>query len=87
MLRSIAIETLQKYADKFENDFDLDVDGDFLTINNSNGQFLLNYHPTLDQLWLASPLTGAHHFRYESDWLCTRTGKTLEAILQKDLYA
>lgn len=87
MSRAIAIQTLQEYSDKFENDFDLDVDGDFLKINHPNGQFLLNYHPTLDQLWLASPLTGAHHFRYENVWLCTRTSRTLAEILEKDLYA
>ena len=87
MSRVIALETLQKYADKFENDFDLDLYCDFLKINHAKGQFLLNYHPTLGQLWLASPLTGAHHFRYENIWLCTRTGKALAEILEKDLYA
>jgi frataxin-like iron-binding protein CyaY len=87
MSRNFAMQILEKYADTLENDFDLDLDGDFLKITHPKGQFLLNYHPTLDQLWLASPLTGAHHFRYENIWLCTRTGKTLEEILLKDLYA
>ncbi len=87
MSRTIAMQTLEKYADKLENDFDLDLDGDFLKIAHPKGQFLLNYHPTLNQLWLASPLTGAHHFQYKNEWVCTRTEKGLEEVLQKDLYA
>lgn len=87
MSRTIAMHTLQEYADKLENDFDLDIDGDFLKITHPKGQFLLNYHPTLNQLWLASPLSGAHHFHYTVEWLCTRSGKSLSEILQNDLYA
>lgn len=87
MSRTIAMHALQEYADKLENDFDLDIDGDFLKITHPKGQFLLNYHPTLNQLWLSSPLSGAHHFHYTNEWLCTRSGKNLSEILQNDLYA
>lgn len=88
MPRAIAMQTLQEYADKLENDFDLDLDGDFLKITHPKGQFLLNYHPTLDQLWLASPTSGAHHFHHtNSEWLCTRSAMKLEEVLKKDLYA
>lgn len=87
MTRIIAMKTMQEYADIFENDFETDLDGDFLKIFNTKGQFLLNYHPTLDQLWFSSPVSGAHHFKYQDEWVCTRTGEKIENILKKDLYA
>lgn len=86
MFRSIAMQTLQDYSEIFEDDFDLDLDGDFLKITHSMGQFLLNYHPTLNQLWFSSPLSGAHHFKYQGSWVCTRSGIDLDTVLKKDLY-
>lgn len=57
-----------------------------LSILSDSGQYLLNYHSVTDQLWLSSPVTGAHHFHYqESGWICTRTKQALTAVLQKEL--
>lgn len=88
MHKTIALKYLADLSDILEHTYDADYAGGALLINHAKGQFLLNYHGTMDQIWLASPITGAHHFSYHSlQWMCTRSGKTLEEILKADLDA
>lgn len=88
MYQAIALKYLSDLCDALEENYDADYANDNLVIKHEKGQFLLNYHGTMDQIWLSSPLSGAHHFAYQNNqWLCTRTGRTLEEILRKDLNA
>lgn len=88
MNKAIAFKYLQELCDKFENTWDIDYTEGTLLIEHPKGQFLLNYHGTMDQIWLSSPITGAHHFSHnENRWQCTRTQKELEAVLRQDLNA
>lgn len=88
MNKAIAFKYLQDLYDKFEDKWDVDYTEGTLLIEHSKGQFLLNYHGTMDQIWLSSPISGAHHFIYDSkQWLCTRTKKELEDTLEQDLNA
>jgi frataxin-like iron-binding protein CyaY len=48
--------------------------------------YLLNYHGVTQQIWLASPLTGAHHFRQqEGRWVSTRGADELTTLLEAEL--
>ncbi len=86
--QAIALKYLQDLLDLLEADWDADYADGALLIKHPTGQFLLNYHGTMDQLWLSSPVTGAHHFSYSSDrWLCTRTNRELKDVLGQDLNA
>ncbi len=88
MHQAIALQYLSDLSDILENSYDADYVGGSLLINHTKGQFLLNYHGVMDQIWLSSPLSGAHHFVYQDDqWICTRTGRDLEDILRNDLDA
>ncbi len=88
MYQSIALKYLQDLCDALENDWDADYTEGALLIKHPLGQFLLNYHGTMDQIWLSSPITGAHHFSYDAPkWLCTRTKAELENVLRQDLHA
>ena len=88
MHQTIALNYLSNLCDTLENSYDADYACGALVINHQKGHFLLNYHGTMDQIWLSSPLSGAHHFCYQkSQWLCTRTNEPLEKILRKDLDA
>jgi iron donor protein CyaY len=86
--KTIALKYLSDLSDFLENDYDTDHSEDSLLIKHAKGQFLLNYHGVMDQIWLSSPVSGAHHFSYQdNEWLCTRTGRALEYILRNDLNA
>ncbi len=88
MHKAIALKYLSDLSDLLESNYDADHFEDALLINHAKGQFLLNYHGVMDQIWFSSPLSGAHHFAYQDNqWLCTRTGRVLEDILRYDLDA
>lgn len=86
--QTIAFTYLQELADTLENNWDVDYIEGTLLIRCPQAQLLLNYHGVMDQIWLSSPISGAHHFSYRSGkWLCTRTDRELESILRQDLNA
>lgn len=88
MHKAKALKYLSDLCDSLEDSYDADYANDNLVIQHTSGQFLLNYHGTMDQIWLSSPLSGAHHFIYKNgQWLCTRTSNTIDAILKEDLNA
>lgn len=88
MHKAIASKFLQDLCEKLEKDWDADYTEGMLLISTSHGQFLLNYHGVMDQIWLSSPISGAHHFAHKKGlWLCTRSGKDLETILKQDINA
>lgn len=59
-----------------------------LTIETARGVFVVNKHAPLKQLWLSSPLSGAHHYNYDSVaklWRNTRSDDDLQKTLQVEL--
>ncbi len=85
--RTIALQTLQNTAEKLDGaGFDVDEGAESVTIHTSAGLYLLNYHGTVDQIWLSSPKTGAHHFVYENEkWRSTRHPVFLDDVLKAEL--
>ncbi len=86
--RSLAQETFESICDKLEImfNFDVDIETEKLSVATPKGTFLMNYHGVMDQIWLSSPLTGAHHFALiDSKWQCTRSQQLLEDVLLQDL--
>ncbi len=63
------------------------VDG-VLTVTTENGRvFVLNRHGASRQIWLSSPVSGAHHYAYDEaggGWLQTRSGPPLDTQLAAD---
>ena len=75
---------LSDYLSGFSN-IEVDELSDGLSILSPKGQYLLNYHSIAGQLWLSSPLSGAHHFALKAnDWVCTRQGVLLNDLLEEE---
>ena len=73
-----ADKTLNLIFDMIEKDYDyLDVDfeEENLRIEIDKRVFILSIHNPTSQIWLSSPLSGAHHFELEID---TKNGLVLE---------
>ncbi len=90
--RETANKTLNTIFEMVENDYnDLDVDFDEenLKIENEEKVFVLSIHNPTYQIWLSSPISGAHHFELTNDkknWINTRDKKlNLIKILKKEL--
>lgn len=71
-MRNIAEQTLNNLFEKYV-DYDSDLNGLELIIRHKAGVFQLNYHGVTNQIWLSSPVSGAHHFILKNNnWLSTR---------------
>lgn len=76
-----------------EYDFDVDfLDGNIHIYiqekeQNKEQEYIINKHSFSKQIWLSSPVSGAHHFSYfESNktWISS-SGEELLKVLSKDL--
>ncbi len=64
------ISSLYDYLEKVDNNGDLEVDllNGILHIKlPSTKQYVINKHEPTRQIWVSSPISGAHHFFYEEN--------------------
>ena len=70
---------------------EVDLEGGVLTLEvDGASTWVLNKHAPMQQLWLSSPRSGAHHFAWDDTqrrWLSTRGGGELLALLAAELDA
>ena len=64
-------------VEKKSQEFDVDFEGENLIIEINNSTFVLSIHNPTQQIWMSSPISGAHHFEYkekgkEYKWISTR---------------
>lgn len=83
-----AYKTINTLFEQLEKSgIDGECDGHSLAFDLPDGRhYLLNYHGVMQQLWLASPMSGAHHFRLQDGhWISTRDTIGLIELLEKEL--
>lgn len=80
------LEELAHFFEEFWPEADVDLFEDSLMVNLSGRrQYLINKHGVTRQLWISSPFTGAHHFKFKNNfWVSTRTDEPIEAFLQHE---
>ncbi len=86
------IDDLFNKLNKINNDLDMDLIDNNLTIEfEENKTFIISIHEPTEQIWLSSPISGAHHFSLINDnggdsWKSTRDKKIdLFVIIQKEI--
>lgn len=88
---TMAAETLKRLAERLEaalaDDLDVELRGGILTLELEDGrQFVVNKHAPNREIWLSSPVSGAHHFAAATaGWRSTRATETLAERLAADL--
>ncbi len=92
--KKIAEQTMNHifdFVEKNYDSFDVDFEEENLKIQFDENIFILSIHNPSSQIWLSSPISGAHHFRLiaENDfksWTSTRDKKIkLFDILEYEL--
>ena len=83
------LDDIFNLADKKSQDFDVDFEGENLIIEINDSTFVLSIHNPTQQIWMSSPISGAHHFELinnTNNWIGTRD-KNLDLIkvLEKEL--
>ena len=71
------LDDIFNLADKKSQDFDVDFEGENLIIEINDSTFVLSIHNPTQQIWMSSPVSGAHHFEYKEEgsnyqWISTR---------------
>ncbi len=83
------LEFLQDHIESFLETAEVDLLNETLTVILGSGQqYIINKHNPTQQIWVASPISGAHHFRYDEDnqtWCNVRKGPDLDALLDQEL--
>ena len=91
MYHQIAENVLNQIFDWIDqnNAFDADINGLELIAKTHRGTYQINYHGVTKQIWVSSPLSGAHHFEYIApNWLSTRDqSQELWAFLKAEFAA
>ena len=90
-----ALDTLDEIFNLVESEFDnfeVDYEDQNLRINSLEGRgtFIVSIHSPTSQIWLSSPISGAHHFESKStdsvEWISTRdTNTNLKQLIIKEL--
>ena len=81
--KNIAQKTLDDFFSLIEEnheDFDVDFDEEVLKFEKDDKIYILSFHEPTSQLWLSSPISGAHHFELKDkkdiqSWFSTRDSK------------
>ena len=90
-----ASETLDDIFNLVESKFDnyeVDYEDENLRIDSLEGRgtFIVSIHTPTSQIWLSSPISGAHHFESRSpesiEWISTRDANiNLKQLIIKEL--
>ena len=93
--KKIALETLDDIFNLVESNFDnyeVDYEDENLKIESLEGKgtFIVSIHTPTSQIWLSSPISGAHHFESKSpesiEWTSTRDANiNLKQLIIKEL--
>lgn len=80
---------LDALDDALADHVDADLNDGVLTIElDDGGQYVVNRHAPLRQIWLSSPISGAAHYAWDAEsgeWRSTRGGPDLLDRLSKEL--
>lgn len=67
---------------------DAELQGGILTVDRSEGTWVVNKHAPTRQIWLSSPKSGARHFGFDQSsglWKDTRGGTDLLTTIKAEL--
>ena len=67
--------------------FDIDYFDQVLSINMGNQVFIINKQRPLQEIWLASPISGPYHFKNINNSWQDKEGNKIIDILSKELSA
>ena len=90
-LASKTLNDIFEIFNNYESNLEIDFVENNITIETENGKvFVISIHEPTSQIWLSSPVSGAHHFNYHENnrkkWISTRD-KSIEifSILKKEI--
>jgi CyaY protein len=79
------IDSIEEAFDQADIDVDLDRKGDgLLEVEFENGtKIVINSQTPMRQIWVAARSGGFHFEQHQTDWIDTRSGERLPALLAR----
>lgn len=77
------VDTIE--AQDLEGFIDLDHSDTTIELRNNSGVFVINKHIAAQEIWLASPISGPHHFLYRDGQWVSRQNIRLFDVLSREL--
>ncbi|MCG7496731.1 iron donor protein CyaY [Vibrio sp. Of7-15] len=79
------LTTIEELIDDSGADIDYEVTGNVMTLEFENrSQIIINRQEPMHEIWLASK-SGGFHFKYnDSEWICSKTGSELVALVKTE---
>ena len=75
--------TIFDIADK-NSELEIDFSGEVVKIDSTLGCHVINRNIAAKEIWLSSPESGPHHFRYMNDRWVTSSGIELYSLLKQE---
>ena len=87
MSQRLLNQLLDQLEDALGDIADVDLQQSILTVElDAGGQYVINGHNVAFEMWVSSPVSGAHHFRYDEGQQAWRTDHhEFATLLQQDL--
>ncbi|MBD1576429.1 MULTISPECIES: iron donor protein CyaY [Vibrio] len=84
-LVDIQMTAIEEAIDESGADIDYEVSGNVMTLEFENrSQIIINRQEPMHEIWLASK-SGGYHFKYvENEWICSKTGVELFALVKTE---
>ncbi len=68
------------------SDFDFDQEAQKMTVHTPKGILLINWHGVAKEIWVSSPVSGAHHFMWDKiKWKNTRSDDIFIEQIKQEL--
>ncbi|MGO2509261.1 iron donor protein CyaY [Vibrio hibernica] len=84
-LVDIQMTAIEEAIDDSGADIDYEVSGNVMTLEFENrSQIIINRQEPMHEIWLASK-SGGYHFKYvDNNWICSKTGAELFALVKDE---
>ncbi len=87
---SAFLDTLFEMIERTEPSLTADLQDKALLLENEKGeQYLIHLHRVLKEIWISSPRSGAHHFKWDKEsntWVSTRnSSEKLHTFVHGDI--
>lgn len=89
--KTIAMSLLQNIVSQIEKQdinyqCEVEFNSEVIKIDCKNGQYVINTQYHVGEIWLSSPISGPHHFKYldENTWI-NRDNQDIRTILNQEL--
>ena len=79
------LQTIEEAIDDSGADIDYETSGNVMTLEFENrSQIIINRQEPMHEIWLASK-SGGFHFKFQgSEWICSKTGIELIAMVKEE---